>query len=338
MTCSEPLATACAALNADRAVRALVVLMSIGGMARGVIDVLMVLFAEARLGGGGGEAGVLGVGAGLGAIGGSVLSAGLIGRARITPYLLASGLLFAAAFYALGGVDVLLVGAAMFLVFGVAESMLRITSSVGMQRLSPDEFRARFFGVGEGLQMASMAIGSLAVSLVVRAVGLSSAMLLIGSAVLLSMVWMTYRFRHLGGDVAPPPDAFIDRLLADPVFEQLPATELSRLAVTVDEQFLHEGDRVIIEGDLGDRYYLVVAGNVEVTRGGAFVRTMGPGQSFGEIALLNNVPRTASVTCTTDVQLYAINRDEFLETMTGHPRSYDAASRVAQTLLNDETD
>jgi CRP-like cAMP-binding protein len=72
-----------------------------------------------------------------------------------------------------------------------------------------------------------------------------------------------------------------------------------------------------------------VTGEVEVTKAGEVVRRLGPGTSFGEIALLRDVPRTASVICLTDVSLLSIRRDDFLEIVTGHPTRLQAATDLA---------
>ena len=85
------------------------------------------------------------------------------------------------------------------------------------------------------------------------------------------------------------------------------------------------GDVVIREGDPGDRFYVIEAGRVEVTSGGALVGHRGPGEYVGEIALLRDVPRTATVTALTELTLYALERDVFLGAVTGHPRSHDVA-------------
>lgn len=325
-------------LRAHSSLRQLIFLMCIGGLVRGVVDVLMVLFAQVRLGGGGGEAGLLGVGVGVGAVAGTALAAGLIGRARIAPYLLGSALLFAVPFFGLTGVDTLATGMAMFMLVGLAESVLRVTSAVGVQRLAPDAFLARMFGVSEGLQMAAMALGSFAIAIVVRTIGLVDALIAFATVVLFSMAWTIVRFRKLGGDVAPPPADVIDRLLVDPIFKHLAAPALSRLAVRLQNLFVVKGDIVIAEGERGDRYYLIVTGTVDVTVSGGFVRTMGIGESFGEIALLRDVPRLATVTCATDAQLYAVERDDFLEAVSGHPRSMTAASEVARKFVSGRSD
>jgi len=315
--------------------RTLIVLVGVGALARGVNDVLMVLFADERLDGGGGAAGLLAAALGIGAVIGAIGSAGLIGRSRLIPYLLASALLGAAPYFGLAGIDVLLPALMMFLLFGVAESVLRVTTSVGIQRSSPDGVLARVFGVAEGLQMALMALGSLLVAVLVDAAGLNGALAIIGGFTALAMLAASLRFRRLGGDVPPPPDEIVLRLLADPVFEPLGTASVSRLADRVGIVAMQPGAIVITEGEDGDRYYLIVRGTVEVTIRGHVVRTMTVGDSFGEIALLRNVPRAATVTCLTDVEMLAVARDDFLETVTGHPRSLATASRIAGELVPD---
>jgi CRP-like cAMP-binding protein len=84
---------------------------------------------------------------------------------------------------------------------------------------------------------------------------------------------------------------------------------------------------------VGTRYYLVVEGRLDVTIEGRWVRSLGAGQSFGEIAILRDVPRTATVSAATAVELLAIERGDFLESVTGHPRSMGRATQVAERFL-----
>ena len=164
------------ALGEHGKVRILVVIVGMGALTSGVNDVLMVTFSESRLGYGGGAAGLLGAGLGVGAVCGAVAAAGLIGRTRLLPYLVTSALLTAVAYFALTGIGALVPAVVTFVVFGTGEGLLRVTTGVGIQRGAPDRVLARIFGVSEGLQMALMAAGSLLVSVLVSQLGLDAAL------------------------------------------------------------------------------------------------------------------------------------------------------------------
>jgi CRP-like cAMP-binding protein len=87
---------------------------------------------------------------------------------------------------------------------------------------------------------------------------------------------------------------------------------------------------IVRQGEPGDRFYVIESGEVDVTADGTLVRTLGAGDCFGEIALLHDVPRTATVTARTDVQLYALDRPDLVEAVSRNVRAAEAASRLIQ--------
>lgn len=90
---------------------------------------------------------------------------------------------------------------------------------------------------------------------------------------------------------------------------------------------------LITQGEVGDRFYLIDSGEVDVFEGDEFKRTQGPGEGFGEIALLRGIPRTATVRAKTAGKLLALDREHFLETVTGHSRAHETAQKVAVERL-----
>jgi CRP-like cAMP-binding protein len=129
------------------------------------------------------------------------------------------------------------------------------------------------------------------------------------------------------------PTSELALLRAIPLFKPLPAASIEQLASSLVPVQATAGTEIIREGEPGDRFYVIASGEVDVNTGGRPVGTLGPGDYFGEIALLRDVPRTATVRATSDVELYALERDEFLSAVTGHPASAEAADAVVATRL-----
>jgi len=119
-----------------------------------------------------------------------------------------------------------------------------------------------------------------------------------------------------------------------PIFAPLPGAALEHLAARLVPLRLDAGEVVVREGDAGDRFYLVAEGELEVTAGGQQISVLSAGDAFGEIALLRDVSRTATVTARTPTVLYALDREEFLAAVTGHPASAQAAEAVIGARLS----
>ena len=179
--------------------------------------------------------------------------------------------------------------------------------------------------------MGAIAVGSLAVSILTAAwsleVALASSALALTGGVLLGVVAL----RGHDDEIPPVDEAVVDRLLADPVLAPLPAPTIERLARAVERVSVPADSVVVSEGQSGDRDYLLCTGVASVTMEGRRLRELDEGDSFGEIALLRDVPRTATVRAISALTLLGVPRDDFLEAVTGSPRSL----RTATTIIDD---
>jgi MFS family permease len=309
--------------------RLVVLLLSAGVIVVGALDVLFVATAIDLLGIGASGAGYLSAAFGAGAIVGAASTVALVGRRRLTPSLAGGALLF--------GVPIGLVAVApsavgapvLFATAGAGRSVGDVSGRTLLQRISPNDVLSRVFGVLEGLMMLALVVGSVGAAVLIEAWGVETALVVVGAFLPIVILLSSGRLLSIDRS-AEAPDAEILRLLRQiPFFAPLPAPAMERVMADVVARDAAAGDVLIREGDRGDLFYVIVEGTVEITRRGEHVSEQGPGAYVGEIALLRDVPRTASVTAKTPLRLLALEREPFLLAVTGHPVSHEAVRAVA---------
>lgn len=186
--------------------------------------------------------------------------------------------------------------------------------------------------------MALIAGGSLLVSVLVVQFSLATTFVAIGAGAVIALGACGLLLGRRVDALPPVDDAVVARLLADPVFAPLAAPTIERLARNAIRRGIATGEVLVREGEPGEHYFLVVDGVVEITQHGLHTRFLPAGRSFGEIALLRDVPRTATATATSDGELLTVSRDDFLEAVTGHSRALTTASAVADRYLDGSAD
>jgi MFS family permease len=214
-------------------------------------------------------------------------------------------------------------------IVGAANSVEDVAAITLLQRTVPDEILTRVLGVLWGLAMGAVALGSIAAPALVAALGPRPAFVAVG-AILPLLTLATYR-RLLEIDQTAPA-AELDLIERVPMFAPLSIAAKERLAATLTPLSVSAGERVIRAGEPGDRFYIVAAGELDIDAQGHHAAAH-EDDYFGEIALLHDVPRTATVTATVDSRLYALQRDDFLAAVTGHAAAHAAGLDVAQTRL-----
>jgi MFS family permease len=320
------------ALAREPSARVLVGLLGGQFVAIGALDVLYVVLAISVLDLGGSGAGYLNAAFGAGGVAGIAFTAALVGRRRLLPPLALGVLVWGAAFVLLaawptvGGAFVLLA------VAGAARSLLDVAGRTILQRTAPTDVLSRVFGVLEGLSMACLAVGSLLTPALVALAGPRWAVAGIGALLPLGLLLSARTLADIDRR-APVPVVEISLLRSLPMFAPLGAPELEGLAHGLHETSVPAGTAVVREGEPGDRFYVVAEGELEVDAGHRELRRLHRGDGFGELALLRDVPRTATVTACTDSRLYALGKARFLASVGSHPRAEREADRLVRERL-----
>jgi hypothetical protein len=188
------------------------------------------------------------------------------------------------------------------------------------------------FGLLEGLTMAGLALGSVLVPVLVHLGGSRLALLGVAAVLPLAAVAGGRALFSLDAD-APVPVVEIALLRSIPLFAELPPPALEGLAAALTPAEVPAGAVLIRQGEAGDAYYAIAAGQFDVSQDGHFLRRSGRGEGVGEIALLRAVPRTASVTAHTDATVYKLAREPFLTAVLGHAATQRRAYSIADERL-----
>jgi MFS family permease len=299
-------------------------------LTRGFLNVFLVVLALELLDMGESGVGVLTAAVGVGAVTGSLGASMLVSGRRLA---------------ALAGIGVMLWGLPLILcgVLPYEPAVLALMCAIGggnalvdigvftlPARLVPEELLARVFGAFESLVALTVAIGALVTPPIIDLLGIRGALVVLGlvAPTLVALGWR--RLRAIDASIAHR-DAEIGVLNRVNMFSPLPMPAIDFLALHVGHARLAPGQEVFHQGDDGDRFYVIDDGEAEVIGDGRLIGTMGPGDGFGEIALLHDTVRTMTVRARTPLGLYTLDRRHFVPAVSG----YQSSVREAHTMMDD---
>lgn len=300
----------------------------------GSLDIIVVVAAEDEFGLGPSGPGTLAAALGVGTVLSGAVSTVLVKRPRLAPFLGASMIVLAAACTVLGLALTAVAAFVLLTLMGLARSVQDLLGTVLLQRSADPNALAAVFGVLELVSGLALILGSIVAQVLIAVDGVRLA--LFGTAayfVILSLA--TAKALRSADDSADVPVVAMSLLRRIPVFEPLPRAALEAVARSAVEVDVRPGATVIRQGEPGDRFYAVADGEFDVQVDDERVGLCRRGDSFGEIALLADVPRAATITATLPGSLLAIERAPFLIAVTGHDSSRQAAWGVMRRHQGD---
>jgi MFS family permease len=300
----------------------------------GVLEVATIVLAFEVFGSEDAGAAWLNAVIGVGAAAGSVLAVVLIGRRHLAPSMRRGLLLIAVSVSLIPIVGSQAVALVALAVMGAGWTFVDVSGRIMLQRVIPLGGLSRAFGVLEGTSMAAEALGSVAGAVLIGWLGVGWT--LVVASLLIIVVLLINRRALQEADIGViVPIEHLHLLRSTLMFAALGPAELERLARTIDEESVGPGSAVCVQGEPGDRFYFVERGTARVVRDGMDVATLGTGDFFGEIALLRDIPRTATVEAVSDLDLLVLERGPFLDAIKSSACQIEAAQAVSQTRMDE---
>jgi Cyclic nucleotide-binding domain/Major Facilitator Superfamily len=262
------------------------------------MDVLLVIIALDLLNLPPSAAGYLTAARGAGGLVGGLWSMGLVGKRHLATPLGGSQLVYGTSAAGLALSSIPLLTGALVMAASAGYTRADTAGRILLERVVPDPILTRVVGVLEGLSQAGMAAGATVAPFLVAVFGIRAGVLVAVLALPAAVALLWTRIRAVDR-AAEMPERELELIHSLDLFASLPLPTLENLASRFVPVTVAPGEALIREGDAGDRFYVIEDGEVAVSLNGRPVATLGPGKYFGEIALLHDTPRNATVTAVT---------------------------------------
>jgi MFS family permease len=317
-------------IRRDRDLVVIAVLTIVQTIVAGAMVVFAVALAVDILGTGAAGVGYIDSVFGIGAIAGGLFAIARAARNRLAVDLAIGTLLWSAPLLLVVAVPHPAMVFVVAAVMGFGNPLVDVNAMTIIQRIAPAAVLGRVFGALEGGLIGGMAIGSAAMPFLIDQLGLRGALAVLAVVVVVPTLALLPRCRALDARLVEP--AGTAWLRAIPMFAPLRRDTLEGLAARLVPETAAAGTAIVSEGEVSDRFLIITKGSVEVSQHGAVLRIQDVGDHFGEIGLLRDVPRTATVTALEDTELLSLARDDFLEAVSGGEARAAADAVVTRRL------
>jgi MFS family permease len=268
---------------------------------------------------------------GVGTIVGGVMILGRVSKGRLASDMVIGVLGWSLPVIVLAVFPSPITAIAALVVIGTADPWVNLGLETIPQRLAPENAISRVYAAVESIAIGAIALGSLLTPALLHFFGIRPSLIGIGLVVTAYALSTLPRLRALDHRLTAPEGLAVLRAIA--MFEALHPSVVEEMAHRLEAVTFSAGQVVVREGDPADRFYVIAEGEVEVSHGDVVVRRETAGDFFGEIGLLRNVPRTATVTAVTDVKLWSLERSVFLGAVTGTGAARVAAEDVVSRRI-----
>src|SRR5215475_3005430 len=300
---------------------------------RGALVVLIAVLAVRVLGLGGSAVGWLNAAFGAGGLVGGAVAAGAVRVTRLGQSFIAGMLLWGLPLVFLALAPAVAIAYLALVVVGIGNAIVDVSAFTLVTRLAGPRTAGKVLGALEFVALAGLATGSILTPPLLHVFGVRGSLALLGGGLAGLALAHAVRFRRLDRAM-PAPGPEVGLLYNLPMFEPLPLAVTELLATEIEPRQFPAGTVVMREGEAGDHFHLIVDGSAAVSVRGAPRPSLHRGDGFGEIALLRDIPRTATVTAEQPLRTVALGREEFLTAVTGNSTSKAAADALAARRLS----
>ncbi|MBI3750536.1 MAG: MFS transporter [Chloroflexi bacterium] len=300
-------------------------------LTRGLLNALVVVAAIELLGLGDPGVGTLSAAMGVGGLLGGLFAMSLVRTTNLLPSASVALAFWGLPIAAIGLSPTVAVALLAMAVIGVANSTFDVAILTIFQRGCSNEERAPVFGVFEAVAGLGVVGGSLLGPLLITVLGNREAMVVSGAILPVVAVAIYGRVGRIP-EITTSDERAVELLRRVPAFAALPLTGIERLASAVRSETHAAGQTLMRQGEAGDRFVVIEAGEVDVSVDGRWIHRLGPGAGIGEVALLRQTPRTATVVAVTDVRIVSIGSRDFCSAVSG-PTALGLMERVVRERL-----